>query len=255
MPTKSPWVWTMKGMDADSAVHRTDPDIARGCRAMQAGFFPPNLFKFDLPKAGVPEVAFCGRSNVGKSTLVGTLINNTKLVRASKEPGCTRTVNYFGLTAPTRIKKGSEVDRAAVYMVDLPGYGFAKAPVQEVQAWTAAVEGFIVNRDCALLRRTFVLIDGRHGVKQHDEDMMTLLDDHGVSYQIVLTKADQLTKRDIAVVVEGVMRAAARHAACYPVVHVVSARDGHGVLQLLDTIYYVTGLANANNFAIQEADI
>jgi GTP-binding protein len=256
MASPSPYVWGMKGLDRDHILHLTDDVALRANRSLQGCFLPPNMFKFALPSAGVPEVAFAGRSNVGKSTLVGTLINNLKLVRASKEPGCTRTVNYFGLARPPRTKAAgaTEVERSAIFLVDLPGYGYARAPRGDVVKWTAAVEGYLTQRDCSVLRRTFILVDGRHGIKRHDIETMKVLDKQGVSHQVVITKADMLTQHGIAAVVEGVMQEIAHRPACYPVVHVVSSKSGQGIAELLDTIYYITGIADGAHSMRDSAD-
>lgn len=133
----------------------------------------------DVPQDILPEVAFVGRSNVGKSSLINALVNQKNLARASHTPGRTQALNYFDL--------GGEL-----YLVDLPGYGYAKAPISTIQTWTRLIEEYLSQRSC--LKRVFVLVDSRHGLKSTDHQMLVYLNHFAVSHQIVLTKIDKISK-------------------------------------------------------------
>jgi GTP-binding protein len=175
-----------------------------------------------LPPMGPPEVCFAGRSNVGKSTLINALTNQNGLARASNTPGRTQELNYFN--AP---KKGGG---SRLYLVDLPGYGFAKAPKAKVAAWTKLTRQFLRGR--ATLRRVFVLIDSRHGLKPVDTDLMDMLDETAVTYQLVLTKADKLKKGQLANVVEATQAAIAKRPAAFPIIQPTSSEKGLGIASL-----------------------
>ncbi|MFP6757644.1 MAG: ribosome biogenesis GTP-binding protein YihA/YsxC [Alphaproteobacteria bacterium] len=167
-----------------------------------------------LPPDGLTEVAFAGRSNVGKSSLVNCLTGRNTLARTSNTPGRTRQVNFFNLG-----------DR--LMLVDLPGYGYARAPKSDIAAWTALIEAYLRGRPS--LRRTCLLIDGRHGLKDSDKTLMAMLDEAAVVYQIVLTKCDKLTDTALAKRREEIHNALAAHAAAYPEIVATSARAGTGV--------------------------
>ena len=170
-----------------------------------------------LPPMGPPEVCFAGRSNVGKSTLINALTNQNGLARASNTPGRTQELNYFNAQ-----------DR--LFLVDLPGYGFAKAPKAKVAAWTKLTRQFLRGR--ATLRRVFVLIDSRHGLKPVDIDLMDMLDETAVTYQLVLTKADKLKKGQLARVIEATQAAIAKRPAAFPIVQPTSSEKGLGMAEL-----------------------
>ena len=133
-----------------------------------------------LPDAAVPEVAFAGRSNVGKSSLINALTNRNGLARTSVTPGRTQELNFFDVGAPLAFR-----------LVDMPGYGFAKAPKDVVRQWRFLINDYLRGR--AVLKRTLVLIDSRHGIKDVDRDVLAMLDEAAVSYRVVLTKADMRT--------------------------------------------------------------
>jgi len=161
-----------------------------------------------LPLKRLPEFAFAGRSNVGKSSLINALTGCPKLARASNTPGRTQEVNFF-----------EQKDR--FFIVDLPGYGFAKAPDDKVQVWTRLIHDYLRGRQ--QLRRVFLLIDIRHGIKSVDENIMKMLDKAAVSYQIVLTKADKVSSLDAQKMLKTVSEIGAKHVACYPTVLITSA--------------------------------
>lgn len=167
-----------------------------------------------LPPADRLEVCFAGRSNVGKSSLINALTGRKTLARASNTPGRTQEINYFAL-GETR------------YIVDLPGYGYAEAPVAIVAKWQALLKQYLAGRQT--LRRAFVLIDARHGVKPVDEDILTLLDRSAVTYQAVLTKIDKISRAELTAIIEQVKGALAKHPAAYPEIVVTSSERGEGI--------------------------
>jgi GTP-binding protein len=167
-----------------------------------------------LPPADRIEVCFAGRSNVGKSSLINALTGRKTLARASNTPGRTQEINYFAL-GETR------------YMTDLPGYGYAEAPVATVRKWQELLKAYLAGRQT--LRRAFVLIDARHGVKAVDEDILKLLDRSAVTFQAVLTKVDKINRAERDAVIEQVKGALAAHPAAYPEIVVTSSEKGEGV--------------------------
>ncbi|MBP9952136.1 MAG: ribosome biogenesis GTP-binding protein YihA/YsxC [Cypionkella sp.] len=167
-----------------------------------------------LPPADRLEVCFAGRSNVGKSSLINALTGRKNLARASNTPGRTQEINYFAL---------GDVK----YLVDLPGYGYAEAPLAVVAKWQALLKSFLAGRQT--LRRAFVLIDTRHGVKAVDEEIMALLDRSAVTFQVVMTKADKVSVAEREANLAQTMEAIAKHPAAYPEVIVTSSEKGDGV--------------------------
>ena len=175
-----------------------------------------------LPEADRPEVAFAGRSNVGKSSLINAVVGQRGLARTSSTPGRTQELNFFA-TADVPL-----------YIVDLPGYGFAQAPKQKVKAWIELVRAYLSGRPT--LKRVFLLIDSRHGIKPLDREIMQLLDGAAVSYQIVLTKADKPSRSQLDAVAAATRTVIASHAAAYPDIIVTSAAKGIGIDVLRATI-------------------
>ncbi len=170
-----------------------------------------------LPTADRVEVCFAGRSNVGKSTLINAVTGRKALARASNTPGRTQEINYF--TAGD-----------SLYLVDLPGYGYAEAPISVVAKWQALLKSYLSGRQT--LRRAFVLIDMRHGVKEVDEEILTLLDKSAVTFQVVLTKADKVKTADQEKVLAQVRAALQKHPAAYPEIVVTSSEKGQGIATL-----------------------
>jgi GTP-binding protein len=167
-----------------------------------------------LPPADRMEVCFAGRSNVGKSTLINALTGMKALARASNTPGRTQEINYFTAGDDT-------------YLVDLPGYGYANAPLPIVEKWQRLLKQYLSGRQT--LRRAFVLIDARHGVKKVDDEIMSLLDSSAVTFQCVLTKADKVKEVDRAKVLDQVRGALSKHPAAYPEIVVTSSEKGWGI--------------------------
>jgi GTP-binding protein len=170
-----------------------------------------------LPPAELPEVAFAGRSNVGKSSLVNALTGRTTLARISRTPGRTRQLNFFSLGG-------------RLMLADLPGYGFARAPKRDIKAWTRLVEDYLRGRPN--LRRLCLLVDARLGPKESDRDLMARLDSAGVLYQVILTKTDKVTRDELEGRLAALQRELARHPAAHTEVAVTSARTGLGVASL-----------------------
>lgn len=171
----------------------------------------------DLPEATLPEVAFAGRSNVGKSSLVNALTGRKTLARTSNTPGRTQQLNFFDLGGRLRL-------------VDMPGYGYAQESKEKVEAWTDMVRRFLRGR--VTLRRALVLVDSRHGLKPNDLEIMTMLDQSAVPYLIVLTKADKVKPPALAEVESKTAAALKKHPAAFPEVHTTSSETGLGIPEL-----------------------
>ncbi|MFD2855194.1 ribosome biogenesis GTP-binding protein YihA/YsxC [Seohaeicola zhoushanensis] len=170
-----------------------------------------------LPPADRIEVCFAGRSNVGKSSLINALTGTKALARASNTPGRTQEINYF--------TQGPDL-----YLVDLPGYGYANAPLDKVKQWQKLLKQYLSGRPT--LRRAFVLIDARHGIKAVDEEILKLLDTSAVTFQCVLTKADKISAAEREKVLDQVRGALSKHPAAYPQIVLTSSEKGEGIATL-----------------------
>ena len=197
-----------------------EAEVGEAARQLFAGpvDFVKGVVAMDgLPPADRPEVCFAGRSNVGKSSLINALTGRKSLARASNTPGRTQEINYFALGDQS-------------YLVDLPGYGFAKAPVAVVAKWQALLKNYLAGRPT--LRRAFCLIDARHGVKPVDHEIMTLLDRSAVPFQVVLTKTDKLGPNALKPVIAPVEEELQKHPAAYPELVITSSEKGQGIATL-----------------------
>jgi GTP-binding protein len=192
-------------------------ESARKLFAGEVDFLKGVVAMDGLPPDDRTEVCFAGRSNVGKSSLINALTGRKALARASNTPGRTQEINFFTL--------GDER-----YLVDLPGYGFANAPVAVVEKWQRLLKQYLSGR--ASLRRAFVLIDSRHGVKAVDEEIMALLDRSAVTFQAVLTKSDKIRDKEREKVLDQVREKLSKHPAAYPELVLTSSEKGDGIATL-----------------------
>jgi GTP-binding protein len=177
-----------------------------------------------LPDPEVPEIAFAGRSNVGKSSLLNALTNRNGLARTSNTPGRTQELNLFNVGRPLVMR-----------LVDMPGYGFAEAPKDLVKRWRHLVNDYLRGR--AVLKRALVLIDSRHGLKEPDREMMRMLDEAAVNYQLVLTKADKVKPSALGAIYETVAGEARKHPAAHPHIFTTSSETGSGIAELRTAIF------------------
>lgn len=176
-----------------------------------------------LPDPVVPEIAFAGRSNVGKSSLINAVANRKGLARASNTPGRTQELNYFDVGRPLLFR-----------IVDMPGYGFAEAPKDLVKRWRMLINNYLRGR--TVLKRALVLIDSRHGLKDVDRELMRMLDDAAVSYHLVLTKSDKVKPTELAERIEAIRTEAASHPAAHPLILPTSSETGLGLAELRTAI-------------------
>jgi len=199
-----------------------DEELAERARKLFAG--PIEFLKSApglqfLPDPDVPEIAFAGRSNVGKSSLLNALTNRKGLARTSNTPGRTQELNFFEVGTPLQLR-----------LVDMPGYGFAEAPKDLVKKWRFLVNDYLRGRQ--VLKRALVLVDSRHGLKDVDRDMMRMLDEAAVSYHIVLTKADKVKPSALGALYEATLVEAAKHPAAHPSIVATSSETGSGIPEL-----------------------
>lgn len=198
-------------------VPQEQPQLIEAGRILFAGPVAFELGVVDmaqLPDADLPEVAFAGRSNVGKSSLVNAVTGRSKLARASTEPGRTRELNFFRVGDRLRL-------------VDLPGYGYAKAGKADIKRWTGLTRDYLRGRPS--LKRVLLLVDARHGLKPHDKDVMDVLDESAVNYQVVLTKADKIKPTELDAVAAATSAAIAKRPAAHPEIIATSAVTGAGI--------------------------
>jgi GTP-binding protein len=227
-------------MSDESALPAIDPDsptndavaVERG-RLMFAGpcdFIHGTNDLGALPDMALPEIAFAGRSNVGKSSLVNALTGRKTLARTSQTPGRTQQINFFNLSK-------------ALYLVDLPGYGYAKASKSSIKSWTHLVDSYLKGR--ASLARVIVLIDSRHGLKDKDRDVMTMLDVNAVPYQLVLTKIDKTTGADLTKCMADTHEELRKHVAAHPEIIATSSDKAIGIEALRA---HISTLADSTHF-------
>ncbi|TPI66936.1 YihA family ribosome biogenesis GTP-binding protein [Mesorhizobium sp. B3-1-3] len=186
-----------------------------------------------LPPEGPPEIAFAGRSNVGKSSLINALVGHKGLARTSNTPGRTQELNYF---VPDGFS-GEGADLPPMALVDMPGYGYASAPKDKVDEWTKLIYEYLQGR--VTLKRVYVLIDARHGIKAKDEEVLTLLDKAAVSYQVVLTKTDKIKAAGVPRLIEETLAKIKKRPAAFPVVLATSSEKAAGLDELRTAIALV----------------
>ena len=203
--------------EAEAEQYAAETEAARVLFARPVSFVMGAVSVAQLPSDELPEVAFAGRSNVGKSSLINALVGQKYLARASNEPGRTRELNFFLLND-------------AMHMVDLPGYGWARASKVAVKKFQNLGRDYLRGRPN--LKRAYLLIDSRHGLKEVDNEPMDALDKAAVSYQIVLTKADKIKPAELAKVIEATQNAIKKRPAAHPVVLATSSESGFGIPEL-----------------------
>ena len=176
-----------------------------------------------LPEPEAPEIALCGRSNVGKSSLLNALTGRKSIARTSVTPGRTQELNFFEVGEPTLFR-----------LVDMPGYGFAEAPKDMVKRWRFLINDYLRGRQ--VLKRALVLVDSRHGLKEVDRDVLKMLDEAAVSYHLVLTKSDKVKPSALGALYEATLIEAGKHPAAHPAIFTTSSETGSGIAELRTAI-------------------
>ena len=210
----------------DRLPDQDEADLTEAARRLFAGpvVFLKSAPSLDfLPDPTLPELAFAGRSNVGKSSLLNALTGRKSIARASVTPGRTQELNFFEVGEPAMLR-----------LVDMPGYGYAKAPVKTVRQWRFLINDYLRGR--VVLKRVFVLIDSRHGIKEVDHDIMGMLDAAAISYRIVLTKTDKIKATECEAVEADTMEKLRKHVAAYPNISVTSAEKKGGIDALREAV-------------------
>ena len=213
----------------DDKLSHPDAEVIEAGRLLFAGqceFVAAANNLASLPPLSLPEIAFAGRSNVGKSSLINALTSRNNLARTSQTPGRTRQLIFFSLSG-------------RLQLVDLPGYGYAKAPKTDIQAWTKLTKQFLAGRQT--LQRLILLIDSRRGINEADRQMMKLMDEQAVSWAVVLTKIDKLTARQQDEIISNTSAQISKHVAAFPHVWTTSSAEKTGIEALRA---HIAGLAN-----------
>ena len=242
--SESVWVHGLdpEALAAGAAKRRAD---ARRIFGGRATFVAPRALGYELPTSGTPELAFAGKSNVGKSSLIGALVGEPRLLRRSKTPGCTRSVNFFAVGRPAaaaarapkgRRRRGGDVEAQAaaaarLFVVDLPGFGFAKRSDEEISAFSRATLDYLAARPRHVLRQALVLCDARRGP---NEEILDAFSELRVAHRVVLTKADLASTVEVATALQATLDRLRRpkRSSLMPVVHVVSSKTGFGIEDL-----------------------
>ncbi|KAE9042067.1 hypothetical protein PR003_g4158 [Phytophthora rubi] len=232
-----PVFWPIAGVSAPPQLRPHEVDVVNRLFKVDSTLITSTSDPTDLPQWEVPEIAFAGRSNAGKSSLINALTGQKSLVRTSKTPGRTQQLHFLSVGG----KKGSLPDLA---LVDMPGFGFATAPKKVVDEWHALVGGFIENRRGINLKTTMLLIDARRGLGPADHDFMDFLHDLGALYQVVFTKADTVSRSELEKQIQKAQDVAlsADRMSMNPIIQVCSVKESFGVKELQRQLVSMTGL-------------